>query len=46
MSNLILNLRFGYWHFQIDRDRWWIPRLSFNRYRAKHGLNRPWFEVC
>jgi hypothetical protein len=38
MSNLIVNVRFGLWHFQIRRDRPWFG-LSRNDYHAK-GLER------
>lgn len=34
MSNLILNIRFGEWHFQVMRDRPWV-RISHNPYQAE-----------
>lgn len=44
MSNLLLNIRFWYWHFQISRDR---PYGSFgrNRWRWENGERFPWFEI-
>lgn len=44
MSNLIFNLRFWYWHFQIRRDRPWIS-LSFNPYHWNHGIGWRWFQL-
>jgi len=46
VSNLILNLRVWYWHLQIDRDRWWAPRITFNDYRWELGERSPWIELC
>lgn len=43
MSNLWLNWRFWYWHFQISRDRPWII-FGVNPYRWERGLRSPWFE--
>lgn len=46
MSNLLLNVRFGSWHFQIRRD---APFLSISRNsyhdRARKSGGWKWFEI-
>lgn len=37
MSNLIVNIRVAYWHFQVQRDRPWIS-VSLNRYWWDRGV--------
>lgn len=43
MSDLLLNLRIWYYHFQIKKHRPWV-RISFNRYRAEFRDWRPFIE--
>ena len=45
MSDLIVNVRFLFWHFQIKEN--WSVRLSYNPYHWKHKnltIKKP-FEV-
>ena len=45
MTNLLLNIRFGSWHFQVRRDRPWV---SVNPYQDKARRTDPawrWFQV-
>jgi hypothetical protein len=47
MSNLLLNIRFGSWHFQVMRDLPFI-RISRNEYHDRARLTDPdwkWFEI-
>lgn len=49
MSNTIVNVRFGSWHFQIVRDIPWM-RFGPNPYHAKGSPARTapgwrWFEI-
>ena len=46
MSNLILNIRFGEYHFQIRRDRPWV-RWSHNHHQfiARQKPGWKWFQV-
>jgi len=46
MSNAILNVRFGSWHWQILRDRPFI-RISRNPYHdeARRNSSWSWFEI-
>lgn len=47
MSNLLLNIRFGTWHFQVCRDRPWIA-FRRNPFQDKLRQSDPtwrWFEV-
>jgi len=47
VSNLLLNVRFGSWHWQIARDWPWL-RISRNDYHDKARLHEPgwrWFEI-
>ncbi|PWJ81565.1 hypothetical protein C7441_11097 [Pseudaminobacter salicylatoxidans] len=47
MSNCLVNIRFGEWHFQIVRDRPWVS-LGHNPYHAiqrRHDPKWRWFEV-
>ena len=46
MNNSILNIRFGSWHFQVNRD---APRIRFTR-NCYHDEARKlpgwrWFEI-
>jgi hypothetical protein len=47
MSNLLLNIRFGSWHFQVMRDLPWV-RFGHNPHHdVERKSNREWrwFEV-
>ena len=47
MTNLLLNIRFGSWHFQVRRDRPWVS-VSHNPYQDKARRTDPawrWFQV-
>jgi len=47
VSNLLLNIRFGEWHFQIDREWPWVS-VSHSPYHAAIRKIAPdwlWFEV-
>jgi hypothetical protein len=47
MSNAIINVRFGSWHFQVLRDRPFV-RISRNAYHDTARVSDPqwrWFEV-
>ena len=43
MSNLWINWRFWYWHFQVGPDRPFVS-FSFNPYRWARRDCRPWIE--
>lgn len=45
MSDLILNIRVGLWHFQIGKN---APHFRIDRnewYRGKLGKESPWVEI-
>ena len=47
MGNLLLNIRLGEWHFQIDREWPWVSFVH-NPYHAELRKTAPgwrWFEV-
>jgi hypothetical protein len=46
MSNLLLNIRFGSWHFQVRRDRPWVA-ISHNPYHdtARSEPGWRWFQI-
>ena len=43
MSDLILNIRFFYWHLQIS-EKWQI-RFSYNSYHRTNKLAYGWIKV-
>jgi hypothetical protein len=43
MSNLWINWRFWYWHFQVHRDRPWVT-FGRNEWRWERGECSPWIE--
>jgi hypothetical protein len=45
MSNLWVNLRVWYWHFQIGPDHPCISLFKFNPYRWERGDRSPWIEL-
>lgn len=41
MSDLRINIRIFYWHFQINKN--WRPRIYYNEYHK--GLPDGWIDI-
>ena len=44
MSNLLINIRFLYWHFQWERGKYY-PVVRLNKYYLENGMHGKWFAV-
>jgi|694.fasta_scaffold00683_3 hypothetical protein len=44
MDNTLINIRFIYWHLQLERDNF-LPKISYNDYHRQTKLKYGWFSI-
>jgi hypothetical protein len=44
MDNTHINIRFIYWHLQLEKGKY-LPKISYNKYHRENKLAYGWFKI-